>query len=121
VLVVHLVGKGGEPGDHIILATKVVSGRRRHVQAESDAHRPVQAPSQVARILDVPEHSVDDDIHGELLGSHPMDGVRQGSPKRTVPPGMCQRPAHGPVWRRERRIRFDETITSSTVRRGTLA
>ncbi len=77
LLVMHLIRKGGEPGDQTIFAVKVVSGRRRHMQAEGDAHGPVQAESEVAWILDVPEQSVDEDFHSEFFERDPMDGIRQ--------------------------------------------
>jgi hypothetical protein len=121
LLVIHLVWELSKPGDRVGRWPGMACRRWRQVDAECDTDRPVHPSLEVARVLDVSEETVDNHVDRELLFRHSVDGNINGSPKRTAPPGLCQRPWHGPAWRRASRTLSGETMTASTVSRGTLA
>jgi hypothetical protein len=59
LLVMHIVGEILKPGDSIWIRSESLSRRRRHVDQKGEANRPTLASIQIARVLNVPEETVD--------------------------------------------------------------
>lgn len=60
------------------------------MQAERDAHGPIQTSLEMARVLGVAEQTVVEDLDSEFLECHPMDSIGQRlsvahRPTRNVP------------------------------------